>query len=107
MSKAQVKNQNLFSEVYNLVVTIPVGSVTTYGEIARKLGTKDARKIGWALHANKNMEVPCHRVVNKDGRLAKSYAFGGEIKQKEKLEKEGVKFADDMHVDLKQCMINL
>jgi len=107
MQKTHKKIPNLFNQVYDFISTIPEGKVSTYGEIAKKVGTRDARKIGWALHANKNPEVPCHRVVSKDGRVAKSYAFGGEIKQKEKLEKEGVKFIDDMHVDLKQCMINL
>lgn len=107
MKKAHKKIPNLFNQVYDLISKIPEGNVMTYGEIAKKLGTRDSRKIGWALHANKNLEVPCHRVVSKDGRVAKSYAFGGEIKQKEKLIKEGVVFVDDMHVDLKQCMINL
>ncbi|HEX6977209.1 MAG TPA: MGMT family protein [Patescibacteria group bacterium] len=98
---------NLFQKVHEIVTKVPKGKVTTYGEIAKSLGTKDVRKIGWALHANKDLSVPCHRVVNKDGRLAPGYAFGGPDMQKEKLLKEGVLFKDQMHVDLKKCMINL
>lgn len=72
----------------------------TYSQIAKVLGTKDARKVGWALHANKDPNVPCHRVVNKEGRLSPGYAFGGSGEQKMKLDIEGVKFVDKMHVDL-------
>lgn len=98
---------NFFDKVHKLASKIPAGKVTTYGEIAKTLETKDARKVGWALHANKDLSVPCHRVVAKDGRLAPGYAFGGPDKQREKLVKEGVIFKDQMHVDLKKCMIKL
>lgn len=74
----------------------------TYGQVAEILGTKDARKVGWALHANKDPKTPCHRVVNKEGGVAKNYAFGGGWKeQKMRLLSEGVKFKDEMRVDLK------
>jgi methylated-DNA-protein-cysteine methyltransferase-like protein len=71
----------------------------TYGQIAEVIGTKDARKVGFALHANQQGSVPCHRVVNKDGRLASGYAFGGPKEQKMKLISEGIKFIDDSHID--------
>ncbi len=72
----------------------------TYGQIAEVLGTRDARKVGWALHANPDgSKVPCHRVVNKDGRLAPGYAFGGPNEQRNRLLAEGVRFSDDQHVD--------
>ncbi len=92
---------NFFSQVYTLVRQIPPGYVTTYGDIARALGTKDARKVGWALHANPSGDTtPCHRVVTKDGKLSESYAFGGSIEQYAKLVSEGVTFLDRTHVDL-------
>lgn len=97
-----------FEKVYTLVRKIPKGKVTTYGEIARALGTRDARRVGQALHANPSGDkTPCHRVVNKDGRLAPGYAFGGPNEQKDRLLSEGVSFLDEVHVDLKKCMINL
>lgn len=74
----------------------------TYGQIANLIGTRDTRKIGWALHANKSKNVPCHRVVNKDGRLAPNYAFGGDEEQKLRLISEGIKFKNNNNVDLKK-----
>jgi methylated-DNA-protein-cysteine methyltransferase-like protein len=93
----------VFAKVYELTAQIPKGKVTTYGEMARILGMRDSRKIGWALHANKSALVPCHRVVNKEGRLAPNFAFNGAEEQRRRLEAEGVKFVDEMHVDLKIC----
>ena len=74
-----------------------------YGQIASKIGTKDARRVGHALHANHDRSTPCHRVVNKEGRLAPSYAFGGYQEQRNRLLAEGVKFLDELHVDLEKC----
>lgn len=90
-------------QVYDLVKKIPSGRVVTYGQIAGKLGTRDARKVGWALHANKpENRVPCHRVVNKNGRLAPDFAFDGPEEQRRRLEAEGVRFLPDGRVDLEK-----
>jgi len=91
----------VFRKIWRSVAKIPKGKVTTYGEIAKALKIKDSRIVGWALHANKNKNIPCHRVVNKNGFLAKNYAFGGAKIQKEKLKKEGIKFIGKFQVDLK------
>lgn len=72
----------------------------TYGQIAEILGTKDARRVGWALHANSDPETPCHRVVARDGRLAPNFAFDGEAEQRKRLMVEGITFIDEKHVDL-------
>lgn len=99
---------NFFEEVYKVVRKIPKGKVSTYGEIARALNTRDARRVGHALHANPDGDfTPCHRVVNKNGALAPGYAFGGIGEQKDKLLNEGVVFVDEGHVDLKKCYIEL
>lgn len=98
------QNQGLFGKVYNFVGNIPMGKVVTYGQVASKLGLKDVRKVGWALHANKSEDVPCHRVVNKDGKLAANFAFDGPQEQFRRLSREGVKFVDDMHVDLEKSL---
>jgi methylated-DNA-protein-cysteine methyltransferase related protein len=92
---------NFFDQVYELTRHVPIGKVTTYGDLAHALRTRDARRVGHALHANKDVSTPCHRVVNKNGRLAKSFAFGGSREQYLKLQEEGVAFLDDTHVDLK------
>ncbi len=94
----------MFDKVYQIVKTIPRGKVMTYGQIAKLIGTRDTRKIGWALHANKSNDVPCHRVVNKDGRLAPNYAFGGADEQKLRLLSEGIKIKNTIYVDLKKYL---
>ncbi|HJY98347.1 MAG TPA: MGMT family protein [Patescibacteria group bacterium] len=92
--------KDFFSRVYEIVKRIPKGEVMTYGQIAEIMGTRDSRRVGHALHANPDPAVPCHRVVNKDGRLAPGYAFGGPGEQRRKLLAEGVEFIDDNHVKM-------
>lgn len=94
------KNSRFYNRVYSITKSIPEGRVATYGQIAEILGTKDARRVGWALHANKSAEVPCHRVVDRYGRIAANFAFDGWREQKRRLLAEGVEFVDEMHVDL-------
>ena len=81
---------NFFSRVYQLTKRIPAGKVVTYGWLAKKLGSREARKVGFALHANRDPQVPCHRVVNRKGELAKNFGWGGWQEQKRRLEKEGI-----------------
>lgn len=95
-----MKKSSFFEQVYQMVRQIPEGKVATYGQIAKLLSTRDARRVGWALHANTDKDNPCHRVVNKDGQVALNYAFEGWQEQKRKLMEEGVKFVDEMRVDL-------
>ena len=93
-----------FEQVYDVVKKIPVGKVTTYGEIARVLGTKDARRVGHALHSNPyEGMVPCHRVVSKLGKLAPNFAFDGETEQRSRLLAEGVVFVDASTVNMHRC----
>lgn len=89
-----------FKQVYDVVKKIPTGKVMTYGMIAKMLGTRDARRVGWALHGNRDSSCPCHRVVNKDGGVALNYSFSGWEEQRRRLMDEGVKFTDETHVDL-------
>ncbi len=98
------RKNNFFERVYEAVRRIPEGKVMTYGQIAGIIGTKDARRVGHALHANSDPKTPCHRVVAKDGRLAPSYAFGGENEQRSRLLAEGVGFINDHHVDSRFIM---
>lgn len=95
---------SFYQKVYDIVRNIPEGRVTTYGHIARMLGSpRSSRIVGYALHINPEPgNIPCHRVVNRMGRLAPSFAFGGEEVQKQLLEQEGVEVGKDMRVDLKR-----
>ncbi len=100
-----MRKKGVFERVYQLVVRIPKGKVVTYGDLARALKISDSRVIGWALHGNKNPKVPCHRVVNKEGELAKGYVFGGWKKQKEKLLSERVVFKSKDKVDFSKSRL--
>jgi methylated-DNA-protein-cysteine methyltransferase-like protein len=90
-----------FERVYGVVKLIPKGKVATYGQIAVLAGNPRApRIVGYALHSNPEPGIiPCHRVVNREGRLAPCFAFGGEEVQKAMLENEGVEVRD-RYVDL-------
>lgn len=95
----------MFEKVYEITRLIPSGKVATYGLIARIVGTKDSRRVGHALHANKDRSVPCHRVVFADGSLASGFVFGGTGEQRKLLIGEGVKFIG-AKVDLDKCLWN-
>lgn len=87
---------NTFDKVYKIVSKIPRGKVSTYGTIAKEVGITNSRVVGYALHVNKDPDnIPCHRVVNKDGKLAPGYAFGGLTIQRKLLEQEGIAFDND------------
>lgn len=95
-------------KVYEFVKAIPKGKVATYGQIALYVGNKSlARVVGNILHNNPDPQnVPCHRVVNRNGRLAYSYAFGGLDAQRSLLESEGVVFKNNNCVDLKASQMS-
>ena len=93
---------NFNQRVYEVVKQIPAGKVVTYGQVARAIGApRSARQVGWALHSNPAFgEIPCHRVIFKDGSLTDGFAFGGREVQKALLERDGVEVSEDYKVDL-------
>jgi methylated-DNA-protein-cysteine methyltransferase-like protein len=96
--------ENFFNRVYQVVQQIPYGKVTTYGTIASYLGAgRSARMVGWALNATRDdpefSNLPCHRVVNRNGELTGKRYFAGEV-MTERLKQEGVTFIDENTVDL-------
>lgn len=101
-----MKNEakNTFELIYCAVERIPRGKVATYGLIAALVGNpRLARIVGYALHVNPRPGIiPCHRVVNKRGFPAPSFAFGGENIQRELLVSEGISFESDGHIDLEK-----
>lgn len=75
--------------VWELLLRIPYGQTTTYGEIARQLAAKrglariSAQAVGGAVGHNEiSILIPCHRVVGMSGSLT-GYASG--ISKKAKL----------------------
>ena len=93
-----------FERIYAVVRQIPAGMVSTYGQVARLAGNpRWARVVGYALHVNPAFgQIPCHRVVNRQGRTAPAVAFGGGDVQRAMLEAEGVTFRPDGTVDMEK-----
>lgn len=96
-------SENTFTKIYEVVKQIPKGQVATYGQVAALAGNKRwSRVVGYALHANPDPEnIPCYRVVDRNGNVSKAFAFGGENRQVELLQNEGVEFKDG-HVDMEK-----
>ena len=97
----------LFTErVYEIVSRIPYGRVTTYGDVARAIGSvRGARMVGWALYSVPDGHgMPCHRVVNRYGELSGGWHFGHPDIMKGLLVAEGVPFSDEYRVDLARCL---
>lgn len=90
--KIMKKSGEFSLRVYEAVKKIPCGKVASYKQIALMCGNINAsRAVGNALHANpKPGEIPCHRVVNSFGFLAKDFAFGGVNEQAKLLRAEGI-----------------
>lgn len=94
--------QNFNERCYKLLSTVPSGSVTTYKLLAEALGTKAYRAVGNAMNKNPYPRdlVPCHRVVNSDGRLG---GYAGRTEEKiERLQQEGVEVCEGRIIDFKK-----
>ncbi|HRI42460.1 MAG: MGMT family protein [Bacteroidia bacterium] len=97
--------ESFFDQVYAVVRLIPRGRVTSYGAIAKYLGTaRSSRMVGWAMNSAHTVKpkVPAHRVVNRSGLLTGKHHFGSPTRMQELLEKEGVKVRKDQVVDFKK-----
>lgn len=102
--KANSTNDNFFERVYAIVRQIPYGKVTSYGAIAKALGTaRSARMVGWAMNASHNLEdVPAHRVVNRNGLLSGKHHFEGTNLMQQLLESEGIKVVNNQIIDFEK-----
>lgn len=95
---------NTFEKIYAVVKTIPKGKVATYGQVAFLAGNPQwARVVGYALHHNPDPStIPCHRVVNREGKVAPGFVFGGSDVQRQLIEAEGIVFEPDGTIDLEK-----
>jgi methylated-DNA-protein-cysteine methyltransferase-like protein len=95
---------NFFERVYEIARQIPEGKVTSYGAIAKALGTgRSARMVGWAMNASHNREdIPAHRVVNSKGLLSGKHHFAGTNLMQQLLENEGVKVVNNQIIDFEK-----
>lgn len=104
MQSLNDRHADFFESVYAIVRLIPEGRVTSYGAIARALGTaKSSRMVGWAMNAaHTHPDVPAHRVVNRNGLLTGKMHFTTPTAMQEALQREGVDVQDDKVVDFNQ-----
>lgn len=98
---------SVFERIYDVVKRIPKGKVATYGQVAAMAGNpRWARVVGYALHKNPDPEnIPCYRVVNREGKVADSFVFGGGEIQRQLLESEGVTFDAEGKIDFNKYLL--
>ncbi len=97
--------ENFFQQVYRVVRRIPRGRVSSYGAIARYLGSAgSSRMVGWAMNGSHRITpaVPAQRVVNRNGLLTGRHHFGSPDLMQQLLENEGVKVENDQVCDFKK-----
>ena len=96
------KTKDFFQNVFDVVRLIPKGRVTSYGAIAKYIGTGgSSRMVGWAMNASHGVKpkVPAHRVVNRNGMLTGKAHFDTPTKMQELLEQEKIKVQNETVVD--------
>jgi len=94
----QKKSNDFFRSVYDVTLKIPNGRITSYGAIARYLGSgRSARMVGWALNVCHTLPrfIPAHRVVNRNGSLTGKHHFGNSTTMQQLLENEGIIVVND------------
>lgn len=99
--KLSEKNKNFFDMVYQVVRLIPPGRVTSYGAIARYLGSpQSSRMVGWAMNgSHRNPDIPAHRVVNRIGLLTGKVHFEEPLTMEVLLQREGIQVKNDKVID--------
>ena len=103
--KIKKESFTFFTDVYEVVRQIPKGRVTSYGAIAKFLGTKlSARMVGWAMNAAHQQveKVPAHRVVNRNGMLTGKHHFATPSLMEELLLKEKIKVKEETIIDFEK-----
>lgn len=101
-----MEKKEFYEAVYKIIGQIPKGKVMTYGQIGLILGSKYyARRVGQAMkNIPKDINIPCHRVINSKGGLAPAHVFGGKNRQAGILMDEGVVFKENGSVNLKKSI---
>lgn len=100
--KDNINKHSFFEDVWDVARQIPKGRVTSYGAIAKYLGTgMSARMVGWAMNGidHAGFTVPAHRVVNRNGMLSGRVHFNPPESMQQQLEEEEIKVVDDTIVD--------
>lgn len=103
--RSTTKQYTFFEDVYAVVRQIPKGRVTSFGAIANYLGTRlSARMVGWAMNGahSSELNVPAHRVVNRNGMLTGKAHFATPTLMEELLLKEKIKVENDTVVNFEK-----
>ena len=97
---------NFYQKVYDVVKKVPFGMVTTYGIIAEYLGAKkSSRLVGYAMNlSHNNIEIPAHRVVNRNGLLTGKHHFNGKDLMQKLLESEGHEIINNQIVNFEKVL---
>lgn len=104
--KLSEKNKDFFTNVYDVVRLIPSGRVTSYGSIAKYLGSpRSSRMVGWAMNSAHSIpDVPAHRVVNRNGLLTGKMHFNTPEEMEELLKNEGVEVKNDQIINFPEIL---
>lgn len=97
-------SSSLYQKIYAQVGQIPPGYVSTYGRIAKRVGTT-ARTVGFAMAAlRRGSDVPWQRVINAQGMISARSDAEGDNLQRLLLEGEGINFNRNGKIDLTQYL---
>lgn len=104
----QKQASELYSKIYEIVKQIPEGKVTSYGIIAKLIGTDfSARVVGYAMNnAHNEKNVPAHRVVNRNGLLTGRHHFSTPELMQSLLEQEGIVITNNQVVNFQDHLWN-
>ena len=103
-NEKMTEETSFFERVYEIARQIPEGKVTSYGAIAKFLGSaQSSRMVGWAMNASHRQDdIPAHRVVNRNGLLTGKHHFDGTNLMQQLLENEGIKVVDNQIIDFEK-----
>jgi len=103
ISQMPEKSFSFFENVWDVVRQIPRGRATSYGAIAKYLGSGlSARMVGWAMNAaHTQPNLPAQRVVNRNGMLSGKAHFGNPTRMEELLKADGLVVENDTIVNFK------
>lgn len=103
ISQMPEKSISFFENVWDVVRQIPRGRATSYGAIAKYLGSGlSARMVGWAMNAaHTQPNLPAQRVVNRNGMLSGKAHFGSPTRMEELLKADGLVVENDTIVNFK------
>ena len=99
------RKNDFFEMVWQVVLLIPLGRVTSYGAIAKYLGSAgSSRMVGYAMNAAHSADpsIPAHRVVNRNGLLTGKHHFATPTLMEELLLAENILVKDNQVQDFEK-----